>query len=92
MSPTLVSAVHPLPLVLISLAPPLASLVAGLVPTPGFGDDSVALLGVLALVGTTVVPYNLFLGAALARGQGLNEMRFGLVVAVGRRGRERRGR
>ncbi len=69
--------------VAISLAPPLASLVAGLVPTPGFGDDSVALLGVLALVGTTVVPYNLFLGAALARGQGLNEMRFGLAVAVG---------
>ena len=69
--------------VAISLAPPLASLVAGLVPTPGFGDDSVALLGVLALVGTTVVPYNLFLGAALARGQGLNEMRLGLAVAVG---------
>ena len=69
--------------VAISLAPPLASLFAGLVPTPGFGDDSVALLGVLALVGTTVVPYNLFLGAALARGQGLNEMRFGLAVAVG---------
>ena len=69
--------------VAISLAPPLVSLFAGLVPTPGFGDDSVALLGVLALVGTTVVPYNLFLGAALARGQGLNEMRFGLAVAVG---------
>ena len=69
--------------VAISLAPPLVSLFAGLVPTPGFGDDSVALLGVLALVGTTVVPYNLFLGAALARGQGLNEMRLGLAVAVG---------
>ena len=69
--------------VAISLAPPLASLFTGLVPTSGFGDDSVALLGVLALVGTTVVPYNLFLGAALARGQGLNEMRFGLAVAVG---------
>ena len=69
--------------VAISLAPPLVSLFAGLVPTPGFGDDNVALLGVLALVGTTVVPYNLFLGAALARGQGLNEMRFGLAVAVG---------
>ena len=37
----------------------------------------------LGLVGTTVVPYNLFLGSGLARGQGMGEMRFGLVVAVG---------
>ncbi len=37
----------------------------------------------LGLVGTTVVPYNLFLGSGLARGQGLGEMRFGLAVAVG---------
>jgi Mn2+/Fe2+ NRAMP family transporter len=37
----------------------------------------------LGLVGTTVVPYNLFLGSDLARGQGLGEMRFGLAVAVG---------
>ncbi|MCB1033093.1 MAG: divalent metal cation transporter, partial [Acidobacteria bacterium] len=37
----------------------------------------------LGLVGTTVVPYNLFLGSGLARGQGLGETRFGLAVAVG---------
>ena len=37
----------------------------------------------LGLVGTTVVPYNLFLGSGLARGQALGEMRFGLAVAVG---------
>lgn len=37
---------------------------------------------VLALVGTTVVPYNLFMGSALARGQQLGELRFGLAVAV----------
>ena len=37
----------------------------------------------LGLVGTTVVPYNLFLGSGLARGQTLGEMRFGLAVAVG---------
>jgi Mn2+/Fe2+ NRAMP family transporter len=36
----------------------------------------------LALVGTTVVPYNLFLGSGLARGQALSELRFGLAVAV----------
>jgi len=40
--------------------------------------------GVLALglVGTTVVPYNLFLGSGLARGRPLSEARLGLAVAV----------
>jgi len=49
-----------------------------LVPSlpPGSG------LLVLALVGTTVVPYNLFLGSGLAEGRELGEMRFGLAVAV----------
>lgn len=37
---------------------------------------------VLGLIGTTVVPYNLFLGSGLARGAVLMEMRFGLSVAV----------
>lgn len=37
---------------------------------------------VLGLVGTTVVPYNLFLGSGLAAGQDLREMRLGLTVAV----------
>jgi Mn2+/Fe2+ NRAMP family transporter len=37
---------------------------------------------VLGLVGTTVVPYNLFLGSGLARGQSLGDVRFGLSVAV----------
>jgi manganese transport protein len=37
---------------------------------------------VLGLVGTTVVPYNLFLGSGLAVGQSLGEIRFGLTVAV----------
>ncbi|HAW35300.1 MAG TPA: hypothetical protein DCX71_04275, partial [Erythrobacter sp.] len=51
-------------LVAVSLAPAIGPLVGGLVPEPGFADDPAALLAVLALVGTTVVPYNLFLGAA----------------------------
>jgi Mn2+/Fe2+ NRAMP family transporter len=38
---------------------------------------------VLGLVGTTVVPYNLFLGSALARDNALGEMRWGLALAVG---------
>lgn len=70
-------------LVAISLAPSIAPLVSGLVPRPGFAEDPAALLAVLALVGTTVVPYNLFLGGALARGQRLSDMRFGLAVSVG---------
>ena len=37
---------------------------------------------VLGLVGTTVVPYNLFLGSALARDNEWGEMRWGLGVAV----------
>ena len=49
-----------------------------LVPStpPGAG------LLVLGLVGTTVVPYNLFLGSGLAAGQRLPEIRFGLAVSV----------
>jgi manganese transport protein len=37
---------------------------------------------VLGLVGTTVVPYNLFLGSGIAYGKNLQEIRFGLIVAV----------
>ncbi len=37
---------------------------------------------VLGLIGTTVVPYNLFLGSGISRGHTVQEMRFGLTVAV----------
>jgi Mn2+/Fe2+ NRAMP family transporter len=37
----------------------------------------------IGLVGTTVVPYNLFLGSGIAAGQKLSEVRLGLTVAVG---------
>lgn len=37
----------------------------------------------VGLVGTTVVPYNLFLGSGIAKGQKLSELRLGLAVAVG---------
>ncbi|HEX2162938.1 MAG TPA: divalent metal cation transporter [Thermoanaerobaculia bacterium] len=62
------------------LAPPAGELLAGaLVPRipPGAG------LLVLGLVGTTVVPYNLFLGSGVAAGQVLSEARFGLAVSIG---------
>ena len=57
---------------------PVALLSGALVPR--FPEGSGLL--VLGLVGTTVVPYNLFLGSGLARGQSLSELRFGLSVAV----------
>ena len=43
--------------------------------------DGAGLL-VLGLIGTTVVPYNLFLGSGIARGQRLRDVRVGLAVAV----------
>lgn len=61
------------------IAPPVGGVVVGAL-TPAFPAGSALLT--LALVGTTVVPYNLFLGAGLASGQRLSEMRLGLVVAV----------
>ena len=36
----------------------------------------------LGLVGTTIVPYNIFMGAGLAKGQGVKLMRFGLTMAI----------
>jgi Mn2+/Fe2+ NRAMP family transporter len=62
-----------------SLGPSLPALLRGTCSPslpPGSG------LLVLGLVGTTVVPYNLFLGSGLARGERLPVMRFGLAVAV----------
>lgn len=38
---------------------------------------------VLGLIGTTVVPYNIFLGSGLARGQNRHDTRFGLMVSIG---------
>jgi Mn2+/Fe2+ NRAMP family transporter len=64
----------------VRLAPDPAALVSGLL-TPRIPTGSTVL--VLGLVGTTVVPYNLFLGSALARDNRLGEMRWGLALAVG---------
>jgi manganese transport protein len=61
------------------LAPPLGELLRGSV-VPSFPAGSGLL--VLGLIGTTVVPYNLFLGSGIAAGQQLSEIRFGITVAV----------
>lgn len=62
-----------------SLRPDLGELLRGaFVPATPAGSG----LLILGLVGTTVVPYNLFLGSGLAAGERLGELRFGLTVAV----------
>lgn len=61
------------------LAPPAGEVARGSV-VPAFPAGSGLL--VLGLIGTTVVPYNLFLGSGIAAGQRLSDIRFGIAVAV----------
>jgi Mn2+/Fe2+ NRAMP family transporter len=63
----------------VQLEPSISDLLrSSLIPTTPSGSG----LLIIALIGTTVVPYNLFLGSGLARGQNLGEARLGLVVAI----------
>lgn len=65
-----------------TVRPDVGELLRGLfVPSVPAEPPGAGLL-ILGLVGTTVVPYNLFLGSGLASGQRLPEIRFGLSVAV----------
>ena len=64
----------------LALRPDVSQLARGLV-VPELPEGSGLLI--VALVGTTIVPYNLFLGSGLARGQRLPELRLGLAVALG---------
>lgn len=58
---------------------PLSSVLRGAIfPTIPSG----AALLAIGLVGTTVVPYNLFLGSGLSQGQQMGEMRLGLLCAI----------
>jgi manganese transport protein len=56
-----------------------AEMLAGAV-MPAFPDNSELLI--IGLVGTTVVPYNLFLASGLSKGQSISEMRWGVGLAV----------
>ncbi|MFN2099024.1 Nramp family divalent metal transporter [Altererythrobacter sp. MF3-039] len=67
-------------LVALTLAPSLTGLARGLA-IPAFPEGSGLII--IALIGTTVVPYNLFLGSSLAQGEDLSLTRLGLVVAIG---------
>ena len=62
------------------LRPDPSAVLSGLL-RPSLPDGSGLL--VLGLIGTTVVPYNLFLGSGLARDQDLDGARWGLAVAIG---------
>lgn len=63
----------------ILLKPDLSNLLKGLLlPSSPAGSG----LLIMGLIGTTVVPYNLFLGSGIATGQKLSDLRFGLSVAI----------
>lgn len=51
----------------------------GLSPTIPSGSEIL----VLGLIGTTVVPYNIFLGSGLKHTQSLREMKLSLLIAIG---------
>ncbi len=64
----------------IIMQPDIGSIAQNFV-VPRFPSGSSTLI--LALIGTTVVPYNLFLGSGIAKGQNLKEMRLSLSIAIG---------
>ena len=62
------------------IGPPLGEVIQGtFIPSLPSGSGVL----VLGLLGTTVVPYNLFLGSALAPGEDLSDLRLSLAVAIG---------
>lgn len=63
----------------ILLDPPILQVLQGGV-IPQFPEGSGLLI--LALIGTTVVPYNLFLGSGVSEGQTVTEMRVSLSIAI----------
>ncbi len=66
----------------IRIAPSFSEISRGLI-VPSMPSGIQAPWLALALVGTTIVPYNLFLGSGISRGvQKIAEMRWGLVVAI----------
>ncbi len=47
---------------------------------PSFPKDSALLI--IGLIGTTIVPYNLFLASGISKDQNITEMRIGILMAV----------
>lgn len=66
----------------ILIKPSLPDMARGLF-VPSLPDSTRAPLLILGLIGTTIVPYNLFLGSGLgSANKDIKEMRFGLVIAI----------
>ncbi len=51
---------------------------ASVIPGLPNGSEWIA----LALVGTTIVPYNIFMGSAISKGSAISLMRIGLIISV----------
>ncbi len=66
-------------LVAVMMEPSVSSLVQGMF-LPSRPEGSI--MTIIALVGTTIVPYNLFLGSGLAKGRAIPEMRSGVASSV----------
>ncbi len=56
-----------------------SAIISALVPSIPSGSEWL----VLGLVGTTIVPYNLFLGSGISKGQTIPVMRLGLIISIG---------
>lgn len=65
--------------VALTLKPPVGAIIGGTL-VPSFPEGGEVMI--LGLIGTTVVPYNLFLGSGLAHRQSLREMRLSLSAAI----------
>jgi Mn2+/Fe2+ NRAMP family transporter len=65
----------------VAIKPPALELLRGIV-RPIIPVSQGGGLLILGLIGTTVVPYNLFLGSGLSEGQSIGQMRSGLFIAV----------
>ncbi|MEJ2003930.1 MAG: Nramp family divalent metal transporter [Cyclobacteriaceae bacterium] len=66
-------------IITIRIAPPIDEILEALF-VPGIPEGSDWL--VLGLIGTTVVPYNLFLGSGISKDTTIGLMRFGLVTSI----------
>jgi len=63
----------------VRIAPPLETFLGSIVlPSIPAGAEWL----VLGLIGTTVVPYNLFLGSGISRDTSISMMRFGLFISI----------
>lgn len=66
-------------LVAVMMEPSISAILKGML-IPSHPEGSI--MSIIALVGTTIVPYNLFLGSGMAKGRAISEMRTGVASSV----------